>query len=382
MTSNITAFPDNQQRKTRPFPFGGAGAAALLLAAASTAQAQSGVTIYGMVDASVLHAKGSLASKTQLFSGSSLGTRLGFRGVEDLGGGMAANFVLESGFGLDSGVGQATNTNNQTTGAASAAGGGQGLTFNRLSYVGLSGSWGELRLGRDYTPAWRAMSSMDPAAIGTGLWSAQSALGSLVVLGQPAGIRASNSVGYYTPVIGGFTGQIMVALGENASNVGATKSDGNVIGGRIAYNAGAFSMVAATEKIKMAAQGDVRESVIGASYNFGPAKLWAQYVRDTTGLSNNMSGHSLSVSAPVGASELRAQWSRSKVENAAGAAIGTVNKIAVYGQYNLSKRTGLYTTLARVRNSDGASSVPFVGVAVTGPNTSATAMEVGMRHAF
>jgi predicted porin len=295
---------------------------------------------------------------------------------------MAASFVLESGFGVDTGAGQASNTNNQASGATAAAAGSQGLTFNRLSYVGLSGGWGEVRLGRDYTPSWKAQSTMDPAAIGTGLWSAQSALGSLAVLGNPAGIRASNALGYYSPTIAGFTAQLMYALGENASNAGASRKDGDVIGVRLAYDSGPLAAVVATETIKLASVGDIKESVVGASYNFGVAKLWGQYLRDTTRLGNEMRGQALSVSAPFGPVELRAGWSRSKVRNLAGTPVGTVDKIALFALYNLSKRTGIYTTLAHVRNKDGASSVPFPGVATTAPNTSASAYEIGIRHVF
>jgi predicted porin len=342
------------------------------------AYAQSNVMLYGVVDASLMRGVGSVSSKSQMFSGSGLSSRLGFRGTEDLGGGMKANFVLEGGFGADTGLGQASNSNNQPSGAVAPS----GLTFNRLSYVGLSGGWGELRLGRDYTPAWRAQSSMDPGAIGTGLWSAQSALGSLVVTAQPAGIRASNSLGYHSPVMGGFSAQLMYALGENASSAGATRDDGKVMGARLAYQAGALNLVAATETIKMSAIGDVRETVFGANYQLGAAKLWAQFLRDRTGTGNRMDGHSLAVSTTFGVTELRAQWSRSEVESFAGAPLGTVDKLAFYAQYNLSRRTGVYSTLARTHNRDGASAVPFTGVAVTAPNKSATAVEVGIRHVF
>lgn len=355
--------------------------AALALPVGS-AHAQSSVTLYGVAEASIVRGDGSLGSKTQLFSGSSLGTRLGFRGIEDLGGGMSARFVLESGFGLDTGAGITSNANNQASGQGAPGAGGQGLTFNRLSYVGLAGGWGEVRLGRDYTPAWRAQSTMDPAAISVGLWSPQSALGSLAVLPNAAGVRASNSVGYHTPVIGGFTAQFMYALGENASNAGAARKDGDVFGVRVAYTRGALNMVVATETIKLAAVGDIKETVVGANYDFGVAKLWAQYLRDRTELGNKMHGHALSVSAPFGPMELRAGWSRSEVETVTGKPAGTINKIALFGIYHLSKRTALYTTVARVRNQDGTSSVPYPGVAVTAPNTSANAYEFGMRHAF
>lgn len=356
---------------------------ASLTTLAGAASAQSGVTMYGIVDMSVAHGTGSVADRTQLFSGSLLGSRLGFRGTEDLGGGMAASFVLEAGLNGDSGTGAPTNTNNQATGAAlPGLAGGQGLTFNRISYVALSGGWGQVRLGRDYTPTFVAQAAFDPDSIGSGLWAPQSAVGSLVTLAHPAGVRASNSIGYYLPKMGGFTGQLMYATGENPSNAGATQDDGNLMGVRLGYNLGAFDVGIATETIKAAAVGDLKHTVLGASYNFGVAKLWAQAVRDTTELANKMDGLALAVSAPLGAAELRAGWSRSKVKNQTGAVLGTTDKIALVGIYNLSKRTAVYTTLAQSRNKDGASAVPLPGVALTGPNTNARAYEVGVRHIF
>lgn len=343
------------------------------------AHAQSNVTVYGVVDVSAVHGRGSLANNSQIYSGSGLGSRLGFRGQEDLGGGLKLKFVLESGLRVDTGTGIGSNSNNQASGASS----GGGMTFNRQSWVGMSGSWGELRLGRDYTPTWRAQSSMDPGAIGTGLWSAQSALGSLMVMKQPGGVRASNSLGYYSPVFAGFSAHLMYALGENPSSAGANKDDGTVTGLRLSYKAGALNMVLAAQTIKMAAIDDIEQAVIGANYDFGPVRLWAQYVRDKTGNAEKSSGHSLSISAPVGAAtELRAQWSHSKLESAAGASMGRVDKFALFARYNLSKRTGVYSTLAHVRNKDGASAVPYPGVAVTAPNTNSSAVEVGIHHRF
>lgn len=358
------------------------GALAALILPAGVVCAQSNVTIYGILDSSVMHASGSIASKTQLFSGSSLGSRIGFRGHEDLGGGMAAGFVLESGLAVDSGSGQASNSNNQASGATPPAAGGQGLTFNRESYVYLSGGWGELRLGRSMTPAWRAQASMDPAAVGVGLWTAQTALASLAVLGHPAGIRASNSIGYYTPVYAGFAGQFMYAMGENASNSGATKNDGDVYGARIFYAEGPLKFVAAYETIKSAAVGDIKETVIGANYDFGVAKLWAQYLHDTSGLGNKVNGQAVSVTAPYGPMEFRVGWSRSKVETQSGTPKGTVNKLALFGAYKLSKRTAIYSTMAFVRNRDGATQVPFTNAGVTAPNASSRGYEIGLRHIF
>ena len=120
-----------------------------VLAASGAAMAQSSVTLFGVVDATYAYGSGSTSNKSQLTTSGYNGSRLGFRGVEDLGGGMSASFWLEAGVNIDNGSGAATSTNNQ--GASGSTGGG-GLTFNRRSTVSLNGGFGEVRLGRDYTP--------------------------------------------------------------------------------------------------------------------------------------------------------------------------------------------------------------------------------------
>src|SRR3954466_1605001 len=129
-----------------------------VLAAAGAASAQSSVTLFGIVDATLAYGKGHVSNKTQLTNSGYNSSRLGFRGTEDLGGGMSASFWLEAGLNNDNGSGAATNTNNTSTGST----GGGGLTFNRRSTVSLGGNWGELRLGRDYTPAFWNLTVFDP----------------------------------------------------------------------------------------------------------------------------------------------------------------------------------------------------------------------------
>ena len=123
---------------------------------AGVASAQSSVTLFGVVDATVsatVRAKASSRQARQLTNSGYNSSRLGFRGTEDLGGGLAASFWLEAGVNNDDGTGAATSSNNQRVGTTSAhRSGTQGLTFNRRSTVSLSGGFGELRLGRDYTP--------------------------------------------------------------------------------------------------------------------------------------------------------------------------------------------------------------------------------------
>ena len=106
-----------------------------VLAASGAAMAQSSVTLYGVVDAGVTYINGK-DNWSGVTSGNNLTSRLGFRGTEDLGGGLKANFVLEGGFNLDAGDGN-------SSGAA-----GTGFEFKRQSTVGLAGNFGEVRLGR------------------------------------------------------------------------------------------------------------------------------------------------------------------------------------------------------------------------------------------
>ena len=120
------------------------------LAVVGAASAQSSVTLFGVVDATYAYGSGSVSNKSQLTNSGYNSSRLGFRGVEDLGGGLAASFWLEGSLGNDDGS------------AGTNAGKGGSLDFNRRSTLSLSGNFGELRLGRDYTPTFNNVSTYDP----------------------------------------------------------------------------------------------------------------------------------------------------------------------------------------------------------------------------
>lgn len=119
-------------------------ALAVLGAFAGAASAQTNVTIYGVVDAGITHENGAAGSVTKLATGVQSGNRLGFKGTEDLGGGLKANFQIENGFNLDTGTQR------------------QGALFGRQAYVGLSGNFGAINLGRQYNPVFNALDSIDP----------------------------------------------------------------------------------------------------------------------------------------------------------------------------------------------------------------------------
>nr|WP_315425811.1 porin [uncultured Albidiferax sp.] len=342
----------------------------LLLALAGTAtvaHAQSSVTLSGTVDVGVNYATGSEASRTQMMSGGNTTSKLAFRGQEDLGNGMYAMFWLESGLNADSGVFQATNTNNQPSGATSATG---GLTFNRRSIVGLGGTWGAVHLGREWSPTYVMYTSkFDPFALGAGL--ALNYGGGI----NPNQIRASNAIAYLSPtVLGGFSLNAQHWRGENVSGT-TTSGDGTGSGARLSYDNGPFSAAAVLMRTKYAA-GDAIYRVVGSAYDFGLARLSVNVNSDQQG-SLKQDGWMVGVTAPVGVTQLRASYSTIR-SNLPGEPEG--KKLALGVVYNLSKRTALYTTVASIRNSGGAS-FTFTG-ATTAANRSATGFDLGLRHNF
>jgi predicted porin len=349
--------------------------AVLIALSAGVAHAQSSVTLFGVVDTGLVVGKGSVANRTQLAPNSLSSSRLGFRGVEDLGGGMSASFWLETGISTDDGKGVATNTNNQASGAAPAGqNGGQGLTFNRRSTVSLSGTWGEVRVGRDFTPQYQNLVVFDQSGnngVGTG-----QTINSIIT--GVTSVRASNAIGYFLPSnIGGFYGQAQYYLGENPSNAGATKKDGTGYGVRLGYSKGPFNAAISVSKTDYAA-GDVQQNNVGASWDFGVAKVMGHVSRDKAGPVNG-AGWLLGTQIPVGPGEIRVGYSQYRTDLVTGPDPKS-QKVALGYVHNLSKRTALYATYAHLRNSGGAASA--LNGSVTAANASSSGYDLGIRHIF
>lgn len=357
--------------------------AALAAVAASTcAFAQSSVTLFGVIDAAVAVGNGTTSNKTQLKNSGYNSSRIGFRGTEDLGGGLKASFWLEAGVNNDDGSGSGTNSNNQTTGsgitqgAAAGAGGttygnpavnagSQGLTFNRRSTVSLEGNFGEVRLGRDYTPQFWTETAFDP--FGT------NGVGTNVAFnkGGLTGVRASNSIGYLSPSFGGMKVWLQTYVGENASTA-VKAGNGNAV--RLSYDAGPLSLAFATSSTILAAGVKNETSNIGASYDLGVAKLMAQTNLTKVNGFVDIKGYLVGATAPMGSGTVRLAMSETAQGDAKSnlAAIGYV--------YSLSKRTDLYATAANVKNK-GGNTVALNG-AVTGANRSSSGYDLGVKHSF
>ncbi|MES3000966.1 MAG: porin [Pseudomonadota bacterium] len=358
----------------------------MMVVAANAAFAQSSVTVFGIIDAGVSYGKGSgagSANKLQVSNSAHQSSRLGFRGVEDLGGGMSASFWLEAGMTNDDGQGGATNANNQATGTGPAVAGRQGLSFNRRSTLSLAGAWGELRLGRDYTPAFLNIPAFEPFTV-NGVGTAQNFVGAFAS-GAPyaatggTGVvaRVSNSVGYLLPAnLGGFYGQAMYYMGENASNAPNSK-DGTGAGLRVGYASGPVNAAFGTNKTKYIA-GNVTSSNLGASYDFDVVKVMAQVSRDeVSGAAADGKGAVVGAVLRLAPGEVRTSWSTYKTTAAGNP---KASKFAIGYVHNLSKRTAVYGTAARLRNSGG--SAQSLAGSITAPNSSSTGFDIGLRHSF
>ena len=334
-----------------------------VLAASGAAMAQSSVTLFGIVDAGYAVGNGSISNKTQLRNSGYNSSRLGFRGVEDLGGGMKAGFHLEAGVNNDDGTGSASSALNQAQTAANV--GTQGLTFNRRSVVTLSGSMGEVILGRDYTPQFWSETVYDP--FGTNGVGTNIAFNS----GGNTGVRASNSIGYLSPSMGGVKLWAQTYMGENASTA-AKVGNGNSY--RITFDQGALSLAYAGSKTTTAAGVSNDTSNMAGSYDLGVAKLMAQSnSTKITGLAD-LKGSLIGALVPMAGGTFR-------ISSAQSERAGNKQKQTSVGFVNpMSKRTDLYATYARLANS-GGSAVGLNGSA-TAANQSSTGYEFGIKHAF
>jgi predicted porin len=355
------------------------------LAAAGAVSAQSSVTLYGVVDAAIGSYRATGAgSRTQLFAGGGQNSRLGFRGREDLGGGLYAGFELEAGLFNDSGVALGTNTNNQPSGAVPTG----GLVFGRKSFIAVGNkSWGELRLGRDYTPGFWNLFAYDAFRTGVGLGGITTQGGATTVF------RASNSIGYFTPgcsvfVCQGFFGQAMYAMGENTSGA-ANSDDGRYVGFRVGYGAPKWDVAAAHGVTKNVAADDFTQTNVGGSYDFGPAKVMALWGVHKTGLPVAALGNGtkapfwqLSTWIKAGSGHIPLAYTRVKRNDAQDS---TASKIAIGYVHNLSKRTAVYGTYARIKN-DGTFRLPVNSGAEAGPTPvlggTSSGFDIGIRHAF
>jgi predicted porin len=331
--------------------------------------------MYGLVDAGIAAERGGAAgSITKLATGVQQGNRLGFKGTEDLGSGLKANFQLESGFDLDTGVGR------------------QGALFGRQAFVGLSGNFGAANLGRQYDPIFVSMDTIDPFS--TGL------TGATTNLMNPGNVRTNNSVTYTTPNFQGFSATVLYGAGEQAGD----SSKGRTIGGSVDYVNGPVVLTLAYDKVNVMpvtptatalADGLANKKLIlvGGTYNFGPVKLHAAYESDKSDARTNANflaadtakdfrDYMIGVSAPIGVGTLMASYidKNDRTNQALGG-----KQMAIGYSHPVSKRTSFYTSYGYIDNDTNGTNT--VGDASSGGSKpaaghSSSALAVGVRHKF
>jgi len=337
---------------------------AVLCAAFGGASAQSSVTIFGTLDLGVRHVKNGAGALYTVSSHGSSTSKIGFRGVEDLGGGLKAGFWLESQADPDIG------TSGGSNGTAAAF-------WNRRSTVSLLGNFGEVRLGRDYVPTFSGIADFDPLntnGVGNALnLINQDSLGSGVVTQT----RANNTVGYFLPGdIGGLYGNVMVAASEGLPGQ-------KHLAGRLGYGAGPFKLQAAFGQTHTASKSTpkFKQSNLSASYDFGVARLMG-FVNLNKYDTRKATVYLLGAIVPVGAGEIRAAY-LSRDSSGGGTDRNDAKQLTVGYLHNLSKRTALYANAGQLRNRGAANFVQSGGPAVgslTGFRS--TGVEVGLRHHF
>ena len=348
-----------------------------VLAASGAAMAQSSVTLYGVADAGVTYLNGN-DNWSGVTSGNNLTSRLGFRGVEDLGGGLKANFVIEGGFNLDNGDG--------ASGYAGAKA-GEGFQFKRRSTVGLSGGFGEVRMGRELTAAFNATARYDVfGSVGIGqsrLWADggvvdASANATAVTTNQ----RISNALTYVSPDFSGFKFGLNYGFGETT----ASNSDSGYLGAGLTYDNGPLSLGLGLERLNNGANSvatsDIDAWSLGGSYDFGVVKLLGGYRASTVDRAageNKRNGAYVAVTAPVGPGLVRASYNR--YENKYNGGKAKADQFAVGYVYGLSKRTSVYGTYAYIKNKDGAN-LYNLGAGGLKTNGSQQGVQVGVSHAF
>jgi predicted porin len=371
-------------------------------ALASGAQAQqpssgaggTSLVLYGVVDGYVQLAR-SNANLNRLQSGGLNGSRLGFRGTEDLGGGLRGFFILEAGLNSDDG---------------SFSQGG--LAFGRQSVLGLQGAFGQVSLGRQYSSVYAAANDFsvfggnNPYGASTGLIggfaggyeptrgaSATAVAPATGATGNGSPTRVNNSIKYETPALGGFRIGAMYGFGENLSE-SSNSNDQRLVDAYLRWNTGPFDAVLSyvddktIEPAAGVAGTNVKVGTAAAGVNIGAVRVVAGYMDVNGKRVENQDGKGYWVGGEIRLTSgnlVRLQYVENNPE-------GEDNKSRALGlgyQYDFSRRTAFYTSITRFRNETNAganglgrwhSTLP-TGLTIAGDNN-ITEFAAGVRHSF
>jgi predicted porin len=359
---------------------------AIATLASTAAFAQSSVSLYGVADAWVGSSKSDVAvaaptpatapavlavgeRQTLLGSGGLNGSRWGLRGSEDLGGGLKANFTLEQGFAID-------------TAAAATS----GLQFSRQAYVGASGGFGEVRLGRQYSAydelRGATNNTFDSAFAITGyVWGAHkdNAATPNTLYGGDYNSRIDNQIYYATPNMSGFSAAIGYGLGENKA-AGLKATDTLSLHGK--YANGPLLVGLAYQDQKLAITGSNKYTLLAGSYNLGVAKIMAgvnQGKRPAGASTEKDTEFQLGVDFPLGATTIALGYAYAKVKNDLTGGTAKANGFSAAATYDLSKRTAMYVGMNTGKVKED---IAQTGGVVRGDLGKTQLFAVGVRHKF
>jgi predicted porin len=370
------------------------GAIALALAAPA-AFAQSTVTLYGLVDLGGQYLSGH-AKQVSVVSGGQSGSRIGFKGTEDLGSGYYADFVLEGGINVDTG------------------GSGQGgQLFGRQAFGALrSASLGTISAGRQYssiyyqTGDFSEFSNVSLGATtaviggfaggyepirGSGNVTATTTATGSQVNGSPA--RVNNSVRYTTPVFEGFKASALYGAGEVTGDTNGTRLF-DVSARYTNFGLDAYVSYVADKAGNGTAVANAKTNIgiitASAAYTFGAFRIEGGYLQanDKRPADQDGKGFWLGGDFKTGQNVFRAQWVQNK-PNEKNVALGRTNAFGLGYEFDFSKRTNLYTSLTRFQSDHSANGafVGRVGAAVpagllTATDRTANEFALGVRHSF
>lgn len=352
---------------------------------ALAAHAQGSVTIYGVLDlaASYQHA-GSGTNRQALDSGVGYGSRLGFKGAEDLGGGLSAEFLMEMGVGADTGTLQQG-----------------GLAWGRQIWVGLSTHDWSVKAGRQYSALWQSLIVADASA--QTYWGNSNLTGINLANGAVAGdgthsamARINNAV-HGTVTAGGFTGRLMVAAGDES-----TGGQGRLINPGFTYVQGPLTVSASVLRQKQgikeipvgASPGWHQAATAGLQYDLGVVRLVAGYFSLNTSERNltptavttlKTTSYNLGGVVPLGRNRVIVQAYATRLDHIAGTPTGRATTLAATYEVNLSKRTAVYGSLAHVTNNANAALGIFgatSSIAASGLGQDPGVLSLGLRHSF
>ena len=337
---------------------------AAALALPSLALAQSNVTVYGLIDLNLGYERSGSQRYEGVGHGELNGSRLGFRGTEDLGNGNKALFVLESGFDPSTGLAEQ----------------GRRL-FGRQSFVGLENGLGRLTLGRQYSPAFTALDPFD--ATGNADRSAGLLIRKAGAVKPAYEVRFDNMLKYRSAKLSGFELEAGYWFGKESGTDSTARQEGDGHGIAVLYANGALAGSLVTQTVQRdASGGKVRTDGFALSYDLGVVKPYFAWSQDKErGTVGKGKARSWDLSAEIRLNPANTvAISYADRDESDGAASEDAHGWSAYYLHALSKRTTLYAGYSQLDNDHGANYA--IGNLSPAAGDKHEVMMAGMRHRF